>query len=71
MAETGFNPLGCTLYLQDSGSSREEEVKSDNELSFWEIQNCKFIIIIASFEDKIDSITICYLISIHSSVIIS
>ena len=49
MAESGFTPLGCTLYTQDSGTNKEDEVKSDNELSLWEIQNCKFIIKIASF----------------------
>ena len=46
MAESGFNPLGCTLYTQDAGSNREDEVKSENELTFWE--NCK-LYNIASF----------------------
>ncbi|KAI6652259.1 hypothetical protein LOD99_7275 [Oopsacas minuta] len=38
--DTGFNALGCTLYLQEPGAVRDDEVKSESEFSVWDTQTC-------------------------------
>ena len=42
LAETGFNPLGCTLYIQETNVVREDEVKSESEFSVWDISTSKY-----------------------------